>query len=183
MYVDLHRPSLGIGNPKYYAVGINRYWCVFQTRRIRDAAFRSMTGWWRHVQGVSLKTSPVFVVLRFSNVRSPESLCLVTFLEKENTMNFKITFLILPALLLAACSTTIPVAAIGEDGRILSGVNTFGLGEGSFSVTDGKLTCTGTYNSLQTSKTISMPVVCSDGRKGLIRSTRDTTTSVRGHLG
>ena len=35
-------------------------------------------------------------------------------------------------------------------------------------MTDGKLTCAGSYNSL----TISMPVQCNDGRKGIILATR-----------
>lgn len=81
---------------------------------------------------------------------------------------------------LVACSSTIPVAVIGNDGRILTGSNTFSLTDGSFSVTDGKLTCSGSYDPLQQSQTITMPVVCNDGRKGIVRTTRDTATSGSG---
>lgn len=86
----------------------------------------------------------------------------------------------LMALLLAGCATTVPVAVIGQDGRILTGTNTASLSGGSFSVTDGKLTCSGSYDPFQQSQTISMPVLCSDGRKGIVRATRDTATSGSG---
>lgn len=84
-------------------------------------------------------------------------------------------------MLLSACGpTTIPVAVIGQDGRVLTGTNTVSYTEGSFTVTDGKLTCSGSYDPLQQSQTITMPVICSDGRKGIIRSVRDTPTSGSG---
>jgi hypothetical protein len=69
---------------------------------------------------------------------------------------------------------------IGQDGRILTGTNTAALSGGSFSVSDGKLTCSGSYDPFQYSRTISMPVICNDGRKGIIRATRDTTQSGSG---
>ena len=40
-------------------------------------------------------------------------------------------------------------------------------------VSNGSLTCGGDYNDLDTSPTISIPVLCSDGRKGIIIATRD----------
>ena len=83
-------------------------------------------------------------------------------------------------ILLGGCATTIPVAVIGQDGRILTGTNTVSLSEGSFSVSDGKLTCSGSYDPLQHSQTISMPVLCNDGRKGIVRAVRDTATSGSG---
>ena len=84
------------------------------------------------------------------------------------------------ALVISGCATTIPVAVIGQDGRVLTGTNTVSLSEGSFTVSDGKLTCSGSYNPLQQSQTISMPVICSDGRKGIVRAIRDTATSGSG---
>ena len=83
---------------------------------------------------------------------------------------------------MSGCATTIPVAVIGQDGRVLTGTNTASLSEGSFTVSDGKLTCSGSYDPLQQSKTISMPIICSDGRKGIIRAIRDTATSGSGTL-
>src|SRR5579863_1052794 len=70
------------------------------------------------------------------------------------------------ALSLVSCSTTWPVVVIGKKGEMLKGTATASLQGGSFSVTDGKLTCGGGYNSLNTSSTITMPVLCSDGRRG-----------------
>jgi hypothetical protein len=60
------------------------------------------------------------------------------------------------------------------------GTNTVSLSEGSFFVSDGKLKCSGSYDPLQQSETISMPVVCSDGRKGIIRAFRDSPGSGSG---
>ena len=81
---------------------------------------------------------------------------------------------------LTACSTTLPVAVIGSDGQILTGTNTYSLSEGSFSVAGDTMTCSGSYNPLAQSRTISIPVVCSDGRKGFVRSIRDTASSGSG---
>lgn len=83
-------------------------------------------------------------------------------------------------ILVSGCSTTIPVAVIGKDGRTATGYNTVNLIEGYFSITDGKITCGGNYNPFQVSKTISMSVLCSDGRKGIVRATRDTAFSGSG---
>jgi hypothetical protein len=73
---------------------------------------------------------------------------------------------------LTSCTVTGPVAVIGHDGKILRGTYTASLSGGSFQVTDGKLTCAGSYDSMDTSSTITMPVHCSDGRKGFVVSTR-----------
>lgn len=76
-------------------------------------------------------------------------------------------------LVVTGCSVTVPVAVIGVRGSILRGTATAALnGRGSFSVSDGVLTCSGTYNSLDQSVTISIPVACNDGRKGIIIATR-----------
>jgi hypothetical protein len=72
-----------------------------------------------------------------------------------------------------ACTVTQPVAVIGQNGQILKGSTTASLSGGSFSATDGKLTCGGSYDSSDMSQTISMPVFCSDGRKGIVIATRD----------
>jgi len=76
-------------------------------------------------------------------------------------------------LALAACSVTEPVVVIGDKGQTLRGTTTASLSGGSFTATDGNLTCGGSYNSLDTSVTISMPVLCSDGRRGIVIVTRD----------
>ena len=86
------------------------------------------------------------------------------------------------ATLLVGCSTTIPVAVIGQHGEIMRGTNTVGISGGSFSVTDGKVTCAGSYNALNDSPTITMPVVCTDGRRGIVTATRDSAMSGGGKV-
>jgi hypothetical protein len=77
--------------------------------------------------------------------------------------------------LLAGCSITEPVVVIAQNGQILRGTSTATLAGGSFTVSDGSLTCSGSYNSLDLSPTISMPVTCSDGRRGIVIATRDNS--------
>jgi hypothetical protein len=84
-------------------------------------------------------------------------------------------------VLLTGCTTTIPVAVIGKN-IILRGENTFGVSGGSFSVTDGNLTCTGSYNALNQAATITIPILCSDGRTGIAMSTRDSAHSGGGKV-
>jgi hypothetical protein len=74
---------------------------------------------------------------------------------------------------LAGCSVTLPVAVISKDGQILRGTTTASLQGGEFHATDGKLTCSGTYDSLSQSVTINAKVICSDGRSGFVIATRD----------
>jgi hypothetical protein len=80
------------------------------------------------------------------------------------------------------CTRTIPVAVIGQRGEILRGQNTVSLSEGSFSVTDGKLTCMGSYDPLNSSRTITVTLVCSDGRRGIAIATRDSPVSGGGKV-
>jgi hypothetical protein len=79
------------------------------------------------------------------------------------------------ALSISACTVREPVVVIGQNGEILRGTTTASLSGGSFSATDGKLTCAGHYDSLNTSPTISMPATCSDGRQGIVIVTRDNS--------
>jgi hypothetical protein len=79
------------------------------------------------------------------------------------------------ALFLAGCSITEPVVVIGKNGEVPRGTATAALDGGSFNVSNGKVSCGGSYNSLDTSPTISMPVLCSDGRRGIVITTRDAS--------
>ena len=88
----------------------------------------------------------------------------------------QIRILLLGSLMsLAACAYTVPVAVIGQDGRVLTGSATASMSGSHFQATDGKLTCSGGYDGTNTSVTITMPVVCNDGRKGFVVSHRDNT--------
>jgi hypothetical protein len=81
------------------------------------------------------------------------------------------------ALVLAGCAITEPVAVVGKGipGGVMRGTTTASVSGGSFSVSNGSLTCGGDDNALDTSPTISIPVLCSDGRKGIITATRDNS--------
>lgn len=82
------------------------------------------------------------------------------------------------ALILGGCAVTQPVAVVGKGvpGGIMRGsVTASMMGGGTFSVTNGKLSCSGSYNSLDSSVTITMPVLCNDGRSGILTATRDAS--------
>jgi hypothetical protein len=90
-------------------------------------------------------------------------------------MRFPVAVPVAFSLLACACSTTLPVAVVskGIPGGVLRGTTTASLSGGSFNVSNGTLSCGGDYNDLDTSPTISIPVLCNDGRKGIITATRD----------
>jgi hypothetical protein len=83
--------------------------------------------------------------------------------------------LFVSALALAGCAITEPVAVVSEGipGGVMRGTTTAALSGGSFSVINGTLSCGGDYNALDQSPTISIPVLCNDGRKGIVTATRD----------
>jgi hypothetical protein len=74
---------------------------------------------------------------------------------------------------LSACSSTLPVAVISSNGQVMRGTVTASLQGGSFQVAGQGRTCAGSYDSLNTSPTISMPVQCSDGKRGMVIVNRD----------
>jgi hypothetical protein len=82
------------------------------------------------------------------------------------------------SVLLSACVTTEPVVVIEPTGQTLKGATRDTTSSGMFSVTDGKLTCSGSYNPM--SRTLSAQILCSDGRKGIITATRDAS-GISGH--
>ncbi len=76
---------------------------------------------------------------------------------------------------LAGCgSITLPTAARFEDGTALTGTATAAVSGGTFQLSQpgGTLSCNGTYDALDTSPTINIPVTCSDGRYGTAVITR-----------
>jgi hypothetical protein len=79
------------------------------------------------------------------------------------------------ALPITACAVTVPVAVIskGVPDGIMRGSSTASLSGGSFEVSSGTLTCAGTYSTGNSSPTISIPLLCNDGRKGIVTATRD----------
>lgn len=69
---------------------------------------------------------------------------------------------------LGACDTAYPVSVIGENGMVFRGAatNTFLYG-GSFQATNGQAVCTGTYDKFADISTVSFPVVCNNGLRGV----------------
>jgi hypothetical protein len=74
---------------------------------------------------------------------------------------------------LAGCSVTEPIEGITSDGQVLQGTTTASMSGGRFTGTSDNLSCSGTYNPAESSRTISMPMKCNDGRTGVIVATRD----------
>lgn len=88
--------------------------------------------------------------------------------------------LISAVALCPGCTVTEPVVVIGANGQTLRGTATATISGGHFIVTDGHLTCGGSYDSWSMAETIEMPVLCSDGRKGIVIATRDPS-GMSGH--
>ena len=79
-----------------------------------------------------------------------------------------VPFALAGALVLSACDTAYPVTVIGENGMMFRGsaTNTFLYG-GSFHATNGRATCAGTYDKFEDISTVSFPVSCSNGLRGI----------------
>jgi hypothetical protein len=79
-------------------------------------------------------------------------------------------------LALTACgSVSQPITAISERGEIYRGTATASFTEGgSFILSRGDIRCSGSYDALSQSPTLSFPIVCTDGRKGLGTAIRET---------
>lgn len=83
--------------------------------------------------------------------------------------------------LLAGCSAvTLPVAAIGENGKQMQGTATANLdGNGEFTVNGPHGNCTGNYDAYDMSPTIPVALLCADGTRALGSVTR-TASGVSG---
>ncbi len=97
----------------------------------------------------------------------------MTKIRSLNLTKSKLLMVVLASTFLSGCSISGPVVVITPKGQTLRGNYESDLQGGSFMATDGKLTCSGNYDSLNTSETISMQVLCSDGRKGFVTATRE----------
>ncbi|WP_299552440.1 hypothetical protein [uncultured Tateyamaria sp.] len=69
---------------------------------------------------------------------------------------------------LSACDVAYPVTVIGDNGMTFRGsaTDTF-LHGGSFQATNGTAVCTGTYDKFADISTVSFPVVCNNGLRGV----------------
>lgn len=82
--------------------------------------------------------------------------------------------------LLSACVSPVavsqPAVVISDEGQVLRGfAQATWDGQGSFSVSGSGLTCSGVYDAMTTSTTLSFSVICNNGLKGIATSTRDAS--------
>jgi clan AA aspartic protease (TIGR02281 family) len=81
--------------------------------------------------------------------------------------------IMIASLVCVSCAATYPVVVVGSNGEIFRGTTIAALNGGSFSATDGKTTCSGTYNDWDMSRTLTIPAKCTDGRTGIITAMRE----------
>ena len=77
---------------------------------------------------------------------------------------------------LSGCSYTAPVV-VNDGKNVLIGTTTASASGGNFKVSDNEVSCSGTYDAWDTSRTIQAQTDCSDGRTGTALITRDSTLS------
>lgn len=84
---------------------------------------------------------------------------------------------------LSACDTAYPVTVIGENGTIFRGAatDTF-LHGGSFQATNGKAVCSGSYDTHAEISTVSFPVHCNNGLRGIGTAHFQSATSGSGFV-
>ena len=86
------------------------------------------------------------------------------------------------AAFLTGCAVIEPVAVIASNGEVMKGVATASPLGGSFTVADARATCSGTYDALTQSPTVSFAAKCSDGRTGVGGALRDSAISGSGTM-
>lgn len=74
--------------------------------------------------------------------------------------------ILLCCLFLTACSTRDNVAVLYQGKTAMSGHVTPTLTGGYFTITNGRATCTGAFNTDINSDIVTAPVICTDGRQG-----------------
>lgn len=75
-------------------------------------------------------------------------------------------FIVCCCLLLSACASHDNVAVLYQGKAAMSGRVTPTLTGGYFTITNGRVTCTGAFNTDIHSDIVTAPVICTDGRKG-----------------
>lgn len=76
------------------------------------------------------------------------------------------------SLVLTACTTTRNVAVLSNGQLVMQGKIEPTLTGGYFNISNSNTTCTGAFNVGVTTDTITAPVICTDGRKGLATAVR-----------
>ncbi|WP_162798244.1 hypothetical protein [Sulfitobacter sp. SK011] len=84
---------------------------------------------------------------------------------------------------LAACDVTHPVAVVGPKNTVYRGTATASFLEGGwFQATNGKTTCSGRYMPAAETKTVTFPVSCNNGLRGIGTATYETPYAGGGEI-
>lgn len=75
-------------------------------------------------------------------------------------------------VLMTACSITGNVAALSHGQRVMHGTYTATLTGAYYTLTNGRVTCTGAFNTNVNQDPAKVPMLCTDGRKGTAVITR-----------
>ncbi len=80
-----------------------------------------------------------------------------------------------PLVLTGCASITVPAQGVASTGEAFTGTATAKIsGEGTFELKGSSgATCSGKYDAMDMTKTISIPMTCSDGRTGTVIATRN----------
>lgn len=97
--------------------------------------------------------------------------------HKEEIMKALLPYIAgLSLLTLAACDVTHPVAVVGQ-GQVLRGTATASFTQGGwFQATNGQVSCQGRYTLSPEPQTVTFPVSCTNGNKGIGTATYTTPT-------
>lgn len=78
----------------------------------------------------------------------------------------KINGLIIACLSLFACSTNGNVAVVSNGKAVMHGTYTATLTGAYYTMTNGRMTCTGAFNTNVNQDPVKVPVMCTNGAKG-----------------
>lgn len=99
------------------------------------------------------------------------------------TRFLKLSFLTAAFIGFAGCDVAYPVAVIGDNGMVFRGSATNTVLEGgSFHATNGNSVCHGRYHQTIDIKTVSFPVQCNNGLRGIGTANFESATSGSGFV-
>jgi hypothetical protein len=86
---------------------------------------------------------------------------------------FRLLCLLALPMALAACSISVPAAALGPRGEVLTGLANASMSGGTFRLMNARLICSGTYDAMTSAPEISFGITCTDGNHGIAKVLRD----------
>ena len=95
----------------------------------------------------------------------------------------RLLLLLFSVLPLVGCAASWPLAVLSTGGGVMHGEARQGLVTGNtFSFSDGRATCSGTFEPARAGETISIAFRCTDGRSGIGQGVRDGGQSGSGTM-